>query len=157
MSVELQEERKESTAPAADTNTPTSLFVSTSLKTWTTRRPEQFARDIQLNDTVYRRLDPEYYAWLRSRMAVVQKAAGCGQLDATAFEVLRVRFNAIHVWAIERYGEEELLPAVRTLRPGEYRPPMPEDEGRRWISWDEWCGRQAGLDRRRPRSVSPAV
>ena len=67
-------------APSGDS--PGCLFVSTSLATWTTANPEQFARDFQINDTVYRRLDPEYYAWLRSRMAVAKKAATAGHLAA---------------------------------------------------------------------------
>ena len=93
--------------------------------------PDRFARDFQINDTVYRRLDPEYYAWLRSRMVLAKKAATAGQLDAAAFEDLRVRFNAVHEWAVEHFGEDELLAAVRTVRAGDYKPPVAEDEGPR--------------------------
>ena len=50
------------------------LFVSTALARWVTHEPERIARDFQINDTVYRRLDPEYYAWLRSRMNLAQLA-----------------------------------------------------------------------------------
>ena len=100
-------------------------------QTWTTANPEQFARDFQINDTVYRRLDPEYYAWLRSRMVAAKKAATAGHLDAAAFEDLRVRFNAVHEWAVEHFGEDELLAAVRTVRAGDYKPPVAEDEGTR--------------------------
>ena len=103
------------------------LFVSTSLATWTTANPEQFARDFQINDTVYRRLDPEYYAWLRSRMVAAKKAATTGHLDAAAFEDLRVRFNAVHAWAVEHFGEAQLLAAVRTFRACDYKPPLPEE------------------------------
>lgn len=109
-------------------SSPGCLFVSTSLATWTTARPEQFARDFQINDTVYRRLDPKYYAWLRSRMALAKKAATAGQLDATAFEDLRLRFNAVHQWAVEHFGEERLLEAVRAIRAAEYHPPVAEDD-----------------------------
>ena len=104
------------------------LFVTTSLEVWATDEPERFARDFQINDTVYRRLDPEYYAWLRSRMAVAKKAATAGHLEAPAFEELRVRFNAVHDWAIQHFGEDGLLNAVRALRAGEYNPPVAEDE-----------------------------
>ena len=96
--------------------------------TWAPAKPEWFARDFQINDTVYRRLDPEYYAWLRSRMVLAKKAATAGHLDAAAFEDLRIRFNAVHEWAVQHFGEEQLLAAVRTLRAGEYKPPMAEDE-----------------------------
>ena len=115
-------------APSGDS--PGCLFVSTSLATWTTANPEQFARDFQINDTVYRRLDPEYYAWLRSRMVVAKKAATAGHLSADAFEALRARFNAVHERAVERFGEAPLLTAVRTFRSGDYDPPVAEDEGR---------------------------
>jgi hypothetical protein len=107
---------------------PCCLFVSTSLATWTTANPEQFARDFQINDTVYRRLDPDYYAWLRSRMAFAKKAATAGHLPPAAFEELRVRFNAVHDWTVEHFGQDELLVAVRTVRAGDYKPPVPEDE-----------------------------
>ena len=106
----------------------TALFVATSLAVWSTEEPERFARDFQINDTVYRRLDPEYYAWLRSRMVLAKKAATAEQLDAAAFEDLRVRFNAVHDWAVQHLGEEQLLIAVRQVRPGEYKPPAAEEE-----------------------------
>jgi hypothetical protein len=107
------------------------MFVSSTLATWTTPHPEWFARDFQINDTVYRRLDPEYYAWLRSRMVLAKKAAAAAQLDAAAFEDLRVRFNAIHEWALERFGEDQLLEAVRTLRAADYKPPAADDDAPR--------------------------
>jgi hypothetical protein len=109
--------------------TPGSLFVATSLHVWSTGEPDWFARDFQINDTVYRRLDPEYYAWLRSRMVLAKKAATAGHLDAAAFEDLRVRFNAVHEWAVEHFGEDELLATVQTVRAGDYNPPVAEYEG----------------------------
>ncbi len=114
---------QEPCAPAA----AGSLFVSSSLFTWTTPNPERFARDFQVNDTVYRRLDPEYYAWLRSRMVIAKKAATAGQIDTSAFEELRVRFNAVHEWAIGHFGEQSLLDAVGALR-ADYRSPVPEHD-----------------------------
>ena len=107
------------------------LFVSTSLATWTTNQPEMFVRDFQINDTVYRRLDPEYYAWLRSRMVVAKKAATAGHLPPAAFEDLRVRFNAVHDSAVHHFGEAPLLAAVRAFRPRDYKPPEAENEQNR--------------------------
>jgi hypothetical protein len=106
-----------------------SLFVSSILSTWKTANPDRLARDCQIDETAFRRLDPEYYAWLRSRMTLAQKAAAAGNLPAAAFEDLRIRFNSVHDWAIERFGEAPLVAAVRALRAGEYRPPVPRDEG----------------------------
>jgi hypothetical protein len=130
MSMALQEQCVETIPSAADADTPNCLFVSTSLATWTTANPEQFARDFQINDTVYRRLDPEYYAWLRSRMALAKKVAAAGHLPPAAFEDLRMRFNAVHDCAVEYFGEAPLLAAVRIFRADDYRPPVPEEFAR---------------------------
>lgn len=131
MSVELQDQCAESNPTPPEGRSRECMFVSSTLAMWTTPHPEWFARDFQINDTVYRRLDPEYYAWLRSRMVLAKKAAAIGQLDAAAFEDLRVRFNAIHERAIERFGEEQLLEALRTLCTAEYKPPAAEDDAPR--------------------------
>jgi hypothetical protein len=104
----------------------TSLFVSTSLDAWTTGQPEIFARDVQINDSVYRRLDPEYYAWLRSRMNLAKLAASAGRLNPDAFEELRQKFNAVHEWAINHFGEDTLREAVRNLDTRGYAPPVAE-------------------------------
>ena len=130
---EITYERRSAGAvlPYPPSAAPGSLFVATSLHVWSTGEPDRFARDFQIDDTVYRRLDPEYYAWLRSRMVLAKKAATAGHLDAAAFEDLRVRFNAVHEWAVEHFGEDELLAAVRTFRAGDYKPPVAEDEGPR--------------------------
>lgn len=102
------------------------LFVSTALDTWSTDQPEMFARDFQINDTCYRRLDPEYFAWLRSRMVLLNAAAANGNIPTAAFGDARVKFNAIQEWAIGHFGERALLDAVRSLRPDEYAPPVAE-------------------------------
>jgi hypothetical protein len=129
MTVDLEEQCAESTPVAPAGNLPEGMFVSSTLRMWTTPHPEWFARDVQINDTAYRRLDPEYYAWLRSRMVLAKKAATSGQIDAAAFEELRVRFNAVHEWAVQHFGDEKLLTALRALRAGSYNPPVAEDEG----------------------------
>ena len=118
------------------------LFVSTALDLWFTEQPAAFARDVQIDDIAYRRLDPEYYAWLRSRMMLAKKAATAGRLDLAAFGALRVRFNAVHEWAVEQLGEDQLLAAVRTLRAGDYIPPAPEDDGPRTRSEERRVGKQ---------------
>ncbi len=128
MGAELREQCANLTTEGPRGSSPGCLFVSTSLATWTTASPEQFARDFQINDTVYRRLDPKYYAWLRSRMVLAKKAATAGQLDPAAFEDLRVRFNVLHEWAVERFGESCLLNAIRDLDARGYRPPVAEPE-----------------------------
>lgn len=102
------------------------LFVSTSLDTWTTDQPEVFARDVQINDTAYRRLDPEYFAWLRSKMSAARTAAQSGGLPIDAFNALRSRFNAVQTCAVEHFGEPRLRDAVLVLNVRLYTPPMAE-------------------------------
>ena len=131
MKAESQEQCASAVGVAPDGPSPDCLFVSSTLATWATANPEWFARDVQINDTMYRRLDPEYYAWLRSRMVLAKQAATAGKLAAPAFEDLRVRFNAVHEWALEHFGEERLLEAVRTMRAADYKPPLAEDDGPR--------------------------
>src|ERR1019366_2443391 len=127
MTTALPKQCAKSSSHAPDGDSPSCLFVSTSLATWTTANSEQFARDFQINDTVYRRLDPDYYAWLRSRMALAKQAATAGHLDTSAFEDLRLRFNAVHAWAVEHFSEAQLLAAARTFRSCDYKPPLPEE------------------------------
>ena len=62
-------------------------------------------------------------------MTLDRKAADSGRLPAGAFEELRTRFNAIHAWAIERFGEDALRSAVQALDPKAYSPPSMEPPG----------------------------
>lgn len=104
------------------------MFVSTCLRTWTTDRPHIFARDVQINDTAYRRLDPEYFAWLRSRMTMAKLAANAGQISREEFDGLREKFNTLQDWAIRRFSEPALLGAVRDLDTRTYEPPVAEPD-----------------------------
>ena len=106
----------------------TALFVETTLDSWSTDQPQAFARDVQTNDTAYRRLDPEYYAWLRSRMNLVKSAHRAGQVDAKGYEALRSKFNTIHEWAMEHLDKQALSEAVRNLDARNYRPPTIEPD-----------------------------
>lgn len=127
----LPEHCAESISPVPAGHSPGCLFVSTSLATWTTANPEVFARDCRINDTAYRQLDPDYYAWLRSRMVIAKKAAIAGHLRSAAFEDLRVRFNAVHEWAVEHLGESRLLDAIRDLDARDYAPPVADPDAPR--------------------------
>ena len=99
------------------------LYAATSLKSWETAEPDHFATDIGIDGTCFRRLDPDYYAWLRHWMDLAKKRVGSGRLSAQAFDMLRTRFNEIHAWAIENLGEEALRSAVQSLEPKTYAPP----------------------------------
>lgn len=122
---------KPETAKPAERNDPqetidpdgSALYAATNLDSWETDKPRHFARDVGIDGVCYRRLDPEYYAWLRHKMALAKKALEAGRLDPAAFEELRRRFNDIHAWAVQRFRENELLAAVRSIDPKTYPPP----------------------------------
>jgi hypothetical protein len=110
------------------------LYVSTVLGMWRTDQPQGIARDFQINDTCYRRLDPEYYAWLRSRMHMAKLSAAAGHLPQESFEELQARFNAIHGWASRQFGKDRLLDAIDDLDAREYHPPVAEP----WQLYRPW-------------------
>jgi hypothetical protein len=116
--------------PVADTGSGVSaLFVATDLETWEAKPPIRANQDRECETCGYRRLDPEYYAWLHSRMAVVHKHYQAGRIPSDRYEGLRARFNAVHTWAVERFGEQVLLAAVKSFDPRHYEPPAVKDEG----------------------------
>jgi hypothetical protein len=104
------------------------LFVSTALDAWFTEHAAAFARDVQIDDTAYRLLDPEYYAWLRSKMNLAKMTAEAGQLGRNEYDELRRRFNAMNEWAIALFGDRALIDAIRNLDARIYAPPVPEPE-----------------------------
>lgn len=103
------------------------LYVSTELDTWEAHPPIQADQDEVCERCGYRRLDPEYYAWLRHRMEVAQRAVRAGRLAEGQFQEWRARFNAVHAWALRRFGEQPLVAAVKALDPRQYRPPEVAD------------------------------
>jgi len=113
-----------------------------------TDRPDAFNRDVQINDTAYRRLDPEYYAWLRQpdehgETGRPRRAACPGVLRRAARQL-----NRIHEWAMARLGSAALAEAVRTLDARDYRPPAAEPA-------DQWrsgarVGVHAGVHEEKP-------
>ena len=107
----------------------TALYVATNLETWEAKPPVRPDQDAICEPCGFRRLDPEYYAWLRSRMELAQKRYEKGRLPARQYEELRARFNAVHAWAIERFGEQVLLEAMKSLDASRYSPPMVQESG----------------------------
>jgi hypothetical protein len=75
----------------------------------------------------FRRLDSDYFAWLKLRMHDVKAAADAGRVPSEAFDEVRRRFNGIQELAIRTFGEETLLTAVRNLDVAGYRPPLPDE------------------------------
>jgi hypothetical protein len=79
-----------------------------------------YARDCCFSNATgernYRRLDLDWYAWLRDRMHAA-KAAG---LEPDLWNSLRVAFNGVREWALVKWGAEALSMATA---PKGYRAP----------------------------------
>jgi len=91
------------------------LFIATDLSVLNDAIAPADGNEVSVEGRVYRRLDPEYYAWLRSRMETAQASCRRGKLAPGTFEILRIRFNAVHDQAIALFGESILLDAIRLL------------------------------------------
>ncbi len=61
-------------------------------------------------------------------MMLAKTAASAGQIGLDAFDELRHRFNAIHEWAVDHFGEQALIAAVRGVGHREYNPPVADAE-----------------------------
>ena len=107
------------------------IYVSTGLDVHEIEDARDRPEDREVNGTLCRRLSPEYFAWLRSRMVTAQAAHNAGKLPEEAWNTLRQRFNALQELAI-RQGKPpggpavlfpEELPATRasSRAPGETR------------------------------------
>jgi len=103
--------------------TSTAPFVATNLSVYRGEVNPGQSGDITFDGLPYRRLDPAYYAWLRSRMEKARKAWQSGKLDEASYSSLKEHFNAIHDEAVRLFGESTLLHAVRTLDPKTYPAP----------------------------------
>lgn len=104
------------------------LYVATDLDRFETSEPQVLAPDVTISGRCYRRLDPPYYAWLRSRVVAAKRALDAGRLATAAFEALRAGFNAIHTWAVKHLGEAALVAAARAFNPKVYVPPRADDD-----------------------------
>jgi hypothetical protein len=105
---------------------PTTLYVATDLATLeipVAQGSRDYRDDVFADGRFFRRLDPEFYAWLRHKMELARSAFSRGRLPEPTFEDLRTRFNAVHVRALALFGESALLHAVQHLDPKSY--PVP--------------------------------
>lgn len=79
--------------------------------------------DVVIAGKCYRRLSPDYYAWLRAQMERARHQHDAGILPDTHYDTLRHRFNTMHDRAVVLFGEETLLQTVSTFSPMTY--PVP--------------------------------
>lgn len=100
------------------------LWYATDLSRWEDATSQLTGeQDLVLRGKAYRRLTPEYYAWLRSRMTHAQGKHRRGLLPATVYDQLRERFNVMQDDAIQLFGEETLLAALESIDLQGYEPP----------------------------------
>jgi len=79
--------------------------------------------DVDHNGKTYRRLDPQYLAWLRSRMVAAQAAHRSSKLSTSAWENLRSKYNPILKHAIKKFGNRTLQNMFMEFDPKSYQPP----------------------------------
>lgn len=99
-------------------------YVSTLLDIILTPIDVDSAEDITIDGKTYRKLAPEYFAWLRTRMVSAQVAHQAGRLSDPAWQTMRERFNSLQEMAIEKFGKENLQQALREFNPKSYKPPL---------------------------------
>ena len=122
----------ESPQVPAKFNAIETVWVSTDLKMWWPRDPAFIARDCQIDDRCFRRLDPEYFAWLRARTITVRAAVDSGRVSAEAFEESRKSFSDVQSWALDVFGEATLRDALGRVDVVGYRPPpLPDPDSKR--------------------------
>ena len=113
------------------------LRVATDLRYVQINDSNDHPQDVIHEGTVYRRLDAEYYAWLRRRMERAKKARNTGKLNARTWETLRQRFNALNTWALKHLDEKALLSAIESLDEKFYIAPTHNHAVTIVESWDE--------------------
>jgi len=111
---------------------PEVLFVATDLESRNLKCEEGANRDIEYEGKIYRRLDPQYFAWLRSKMVAAGNAHKAGKLSDNRWNILRELFNRIQKLAIEEFGEDALQEAIRGMNPRTYQVPAIHQE-KDWI------------------------
>jgi hypothetical protein len=99
------------------------VYISTGLDVHEIEDARDWPEDKDIDGTLCRRLSPEYFSWLRSRMVTAQAAHKAGKLPEDAWNTLRQRFNALQELAIREFGKESLQEVLHSFSPKNYRPP----------------------------------
>ncbi len=119
----------------------TALYVAQDLRSWETNEPDLYDREIAIDDFPYRRLDPEFYVWLKFVLDWAMDAYNSGRIDAALLEKFSRRFSAVHVWAKARFGVDALRRAEDEFDAQEYSPPPASTRSKRFPR----RSRQAGV------------
>jgi len=106
-----------------DARATTALFVATDLRWWESDEPEIYARDVEVDGVMYRKLDLAYYAWLWSRVRIVIAAYGAHRIERPAFDQIITPWCAIYRWALDTWHREALDAAQHGKGSRIYTPP----------------------------------
>jgi hypothetical protein len=101
---------------------PIPIYVATDLSVIAPEPPPTPA-DVTIDGRIYRRLDPLYYAWLRSRVTRARQDRDAGKLASSAYDSLHRQFMGLHEAAVRLLGEPALRQGCATFDPHAYRPP----------------------------------
>ncbi len=107
-------------------------YISSSLKIIYPSRQNNCSEDLTIEGTVYRRLDPDYFAWLHARMLHARKAHKTGKLTEKVWNELQQRFEKLRELALEIYDRPTLIEAVESFDPHDYQPPIITPEKNDW-------------------------
>lgn len=99
------------------------LYVSTDLCFWGTDAAQATKQDVRRGGRVYRRLDPEYFAWLSGGVDRVAAGFESGAVSRALRDEVVMRFTTVRFWAEREFGTERLAEAVRAFNLVSYVPP----------------------------------
>lgn len=134
------EDERSQKFPGSSTPTDSLIyFASTSLDLRHTDSPDKHPQDIIIDDLCYRKVDPDYLAWLRRKMETAKRQFEMKRLPIATWEKLRGRFNQVQEWAIGYYGRESVEAAIRQFDFAKYVPPVnPQPEPYFYPATGEW-------------------
>lgn len=122
---------KKASTPADTPKCRHVLYVATTLDFWEMHDPERHARDVEIDGVMYRRLDPEYHAWLKRKMAEVEARVPSGRASGADLPGLRSRWSMVDAWAKGQLGSAALDAALLALDVARYVPPRKDASGTR--------------------------
>lgn len=99
------------------------LYVATDLRHFEVCKSAPVAQDLIFNGVIYRRLDGNYYAWLRKRIDAAHEACAEGKCNPKDYDETLAAFSAIDEWAVAKVGRDFLKKAVKGFTGKGYRGP----------------------------------
>jgi hypothetical protein len=112
------------------------LHVSTDLRILcVTEGVQTDSEDIVREGTTYRKLSPEYFAWLSLQMQKAATAFDNGRLPSDAWKELYDRFVNLNVEAVKVLGEKFKLPIGSSFDASRYNPPRKQKPQEIFSSW----------------------